>query len=1301
MAMGQRMEAHGFASRPSGQAGPARAWRAAPRISAPGDAAERDADRAADEALRRLDASPAATGRSPHVEVAHAPPAVMRQADEERSEAAEPFLEEPEEQPEEEDEIAAKRRSNAPPAAPPDFLSEVRTSGPGRPLAPEVRDRMESGFGRPFDRVRVHADAGSARLADAIDARAFAHGSHVFFGAGEYAPGTGAGDRLLAHEIAHTLQQPPTASVQRSPKKKKKKGKQRTPYEPRTMTDEEKIRLRMQLHEDVLYDLQEERRRFNAGEVKGDDKEEKALRKAADDAITAAAGIADERQRKVRTAWLRQFRKRMDDPFFAYAFSAGGYYVEGGTRRLHDIGNKDKKISANGLTALEASASALQAGVDTALVYISERALYEALGIDPSELQTAERAEGEGTSVLGAGPPGTAPPAGTAGGGLGGGSLEDRKVLEEAHTTLADLGAETATGDSELLAHELKKLTAEQRRDFFEFVRTMTEKAGEGAAEKTVTELLDLFNQLDPAEREALRVNREIAEAGAEATDTLSETVLLKLQQDVEPPKNAAEAAEQIQSNLDLIRSMTTDPDAKKELSGVDFRMAPFFHEMAMLLGLLAGGGSRSELVRQVGTELIKEIVAFREKLERELIELGVELAAWTAFTIITDGAAAPGYLLALRRLKKVKDLIDTLQRIYNVYNRVKRVIDLVAGAGQAYADFRAWFEGASARYAALQKQLESLEGGEDLEEALEAQEEKLIEELDKQLEGRLGELLEMMYIPEDTPPEELRNILFDIPRGITALEGMWNYYRTGDSSKEHFADVLAIKAAEAGRYLYPLVGLTAALVAEELQAAFPQRTVEDRVNRLISKKKRGPGLGQRNRGLFGRLRRKNVEYDDAALRPHLLKAKESLRKKIDDDEPGAGTSEHWVPAWFRYTVRREIKAVNKEFRGTTVEAVRKTGSGRGATRTRETVPLPPFRVRVKRPARGARNLTAEIRINPKESLEVDRLSPDDFKSGVEFGGTTPKRQDAIRNYLRDAGYELSKDPAGGEHIRLPHADRERKNRPYLHLDSAGKIRTGIDKTAYRRFLGHVVTDSRDLPEGYYAVHLKGEDTVSLKKGLAKQGHQKLGLDANHTLIEGEGAAPPKEVAKPGITNATASETFDYTASLDAMFEPKQAGAPEWNLQNRNRAAWNRVVEKEPELRKRPKAAKGRLGYIVRARAFGDALGSRHLPELQTADDKGHLIAKRFGGVDDYGNLVPMLRRQNQFPGKWYAFESDMAAVYVGKKAQPGHYVDFDLTLIYPSNRTRRPNKLVAKYQEKDASDRTVGSAMTRSVDND
>jgi hypothetical protein len=60
-----------------------------------------------------------------------------------------------------------------------------------------------------------------------------------------------------------------------------------------------------------------------------------------------------------------------------------------------------------------------------------------------------------------------------------------------------------------------------------------------------------------------------------------------------------------------------------------------------------------------------------------------------------------------------------------------------------------------------------------------------------------------------------------------------------------------------------------------------------------------------------------------------------------------------------------------------------------------------------------------------------------------------------------------------------------------------------------------------------------------------------------------------------------------------------------------------------------------------------------------------------------------------------------MAAVYVGKKAQPGHYVDFDLTLIYPSNRTRRPNKLVAKYQEKDASDRTVGSAMTRSVDND
>jgi hypothetical protein len=55
--------------------------------------------------------------------------------------------------------------------------------------------------------VRIHADERAARAAEALGARAFTVGSHLVFGRGEYAPGTGDGRKLIAHELAHAVQQ--------------------------------------------------------------------------------------------------------------------------------------------------------------------------------------------------------------------------------------------------------------------------------------------------------------------------------------------------------------------------------------------------------------------------------------------------------------------------------------------------------------------------------------------------------------------------------------------------------------------------------------------------------------------------------------------------------------------------------------------------------------------------------------------------------------------------------------------------------------------------------------------------------------------------------------------------------------------------------------------------------------------------------------------------------------------------------------------------------------------------------------
>jgi hypothetical protein len=77
----------------------------------------------------------------------------------------------------------------------------------GLPLEPLVRRDMEDRFGADFGDVRVHADADAQDSAEALGARAYTHGSDIAFGAGRYAPGTPAGRHLLAHELAHVVQQ--------------------------------------------------------------------------------------------------------------------------------------------------------------------------------------------------------------------------------------------------------------------------------------------------------------------------------------------------------------------------------------------------------------------------------------------------------------------------------------------------------------------------------------------------------------------------------------------------------------------------------------------------------------------------------------------------------------------------------------------------------------------------------------------------------------------------------------------------------------------------------------------------------------------------------------------------------------------------------------------------------------------------------------------------------------------------------------------------------------------------------------
>jgi hypothetical protein len=88
----------------------------------------------------------------------------------------------------------------------PPIVHEVLRS-PGKPLDTETRAFMESRFGHDFGQVRVHTDVRAAKSARTVSAIAYTMKHNIAFSTGSYSPSTPTGKHLLAHELAHVVQQ--------------------------------------------------------------------------------------------------------------------------------------------------------------------------------------------------------------------------------------------------------------------------------------------------------------------------------------------------------------------------------------------------------------------------------------------------------------------------------------------------------------------------------------------------------------------------------------------------------------------------------------------------------------------------------------------------------------------------------------------------------------------------------------------------------------------------------------------------------------------------------------------------------------------------------------------------------------------------------------------------------------------------------------------------------------------------------------------------------------------------------------
>ena len=165
-------------------------------VNTPGDAYEQEADRVADAVMRATPASP-----SPALSRAAPTPRALQRAcscggtcDDCRKEQA----------------VQRKEGSSigiagAGTAAPPIVHDVLRS--PGRPLDAGTRAFMEPRFGRSFADVRIHADARAAKSARSVQSIAYTVGKDIALDSGRYVPHSPQGRRLLAHELAHVVQQ--------------------------------------------------------------------------------------------------------------------------------------------------------------------------------------------------------------------------------------------------------------------------------------------------------------------------------------------------------------------------------------------------------------------------------------------------------------------------------------------------------------------------------------------------------------------------------------------------------------------------------------------------------------------------------------------------------------------------------------------------------------------------------------------------------------------------------------------------------------------------------------------------------------------------------------------------------------------------------------------------------------------------------------------------------------------------------------------------------------------------------------
>lgn len=747
---------------------------------------------------------------------------------------------------------------------------------------------------------------------------------------------------------------------------------------------------------------------------------------------------------------------------------------------------------------------------------------------------------------------------------------------------------------------ELKKILEIMSDEEFEaFKNLLEESKAEIDSGMTLQEVLTLYAKLDPVKWEILKTNAALLESD-NGELALTEEIMLAITKTAKKNIETKETVTAFNDTLDTIWSQVNESDPnKKNVKPINPEDMYFFNAVMMFQGLMAGAARENEEIGGVSKQLNSNIGEITDYIVDEMIWLSAELAAGTAISMLLAPVSGGASLVVqgamgakwIYRINKLRKLMVKISQIFDVYSKVVDSISAVESAFASTQKLQKFLDDFSVQKEKMEELINLLAVDDltDVEEAalelkLEALEAELTDTLMEKIDKELEPLVDKFYLPDDIGEEELQKVLFNIPAGMTALKELQDFYDPGRDANLEYATLLSLKGVKAGSLLYPFVGYLVSEVNDALAGLLQEKDLMDRFEDLFSdikpgkkrKKRGGKKKDETNKDRFKKAgkkdaktkkeqkkdsantkSRKKYNYNSTDSKASIEKYLEKYADKFEVYLNADKNTLHkglMTPEYYREIVTDYKKVLLKEANGEKVKARRKLKGG-NVDKKHVAAPAPPFKLEGFNPDN---TYTFDLKVNPKARVkpkDYNNLDYGDFSKAVPYGdsvltGTAAlkkDKQEALDKWLAENGYQWTKGLNDSGRLDSSEIHIRKKNAPHSNFlqYKDNKIQQGLNKQAYKKFLGKKIHADKDLPPGYH-------DPIKIEAKVA--GMTDLSVDSESHLVAGDLDIPATHVTQSSGSKSEWVEAKPLTNlkgnTTGSSATGSVVGLPGWTIAN-------------------------------------------------------------------------------------------------------------------------------------------------------